>query len=281
MQNLTGRAFGAWAIGRTTVDVRGSNVDNVNVTVIPGVDVKGRVTVDGKPSSPNLLMSIALEDFSTTGNADRELGSILTQTFRTPPRIEADGTFVFRGVPPGRYRLFAGIGSSHSVQADEDAREQAKSGAVVLPPVPTITLPANAYVADIRQDGVSVYGKRLIVGEQSVSPLEVTVKTDGGSVEGTVVDAGGKQAAARLYVVLIPSINQRQNPELYKVELSDEQGHFRMNVVPPGRYTLFAWLNVQPGAWENAEFLRQYEGRGFSVTVSANSKLTTELEVIH
>ncbi len=247
------RLIEPWAIGRTTVDVHGSNVSNVNILVTSGVDIKGRITVDGKPFPPDLHLPFGFGDTDgRIGGPDDELGSILAQPFRYSPRIGADGSFLFPNLPPARYRFYEAI-----------------SG-----------LPERAYLFDILQDGKSVYDNDLVVDTQSAGPLEVIIKTDGGSIEGTVFGADRKAVAAGSSVVLVPPQNRRQNPELYKVSPTDAQGHFSMNPVPPGLYALFAWENVKPDAYMNADFMRQYEGRGVPVNVSANLKLTTELVVI-
>src|SRR5205085_10038846 len=117
----------------------------------------------------------------------------------------------------------------------------------------------------------------LVVGAQAVDPLDVIVKTDGGSIEGNVVDADRKPAGEGLYVVLIPPRSRRQNSQLYKVEFTDSRGRFTMSPIPPGVYTIFAWDNVRPDAWENAEFMVNYAGRGTSVTVSGNLKTSAEV----
>lgn len=281
-QNPPERATGAWAFGRTIVDVRGQNLEDINILVTPGVDVKGRVIVDGKPASPNIRLSLSPDD-NTENINDGPTGNIYNQVSQYPVRIETDGSFAFPVIPPGQYRFQATLGYKAPVQVvptAAGARGQAAAAPVVIPEPVHITLPANAYLADIRQGGVSVYDNGLVVGTQTVAPLDVIVNTDGGSIDGSVIGPDRKPAAAGMNVVLIPAENRRQNAALYKTARTDAQGHFAMNIVPPGQYRLFAWESVRPGAYQNADFLRAYEDRGTIVNVSAGAKVNTQVGLI-
>ena len=62
--------------------------------------------------------------------------------------------------------------------------------------------------------------------------------------------------------------------------ISDAQGHFTMNTIPPGRYTLFAWENVLSGAWQNAEFIAANFQDGVPVSVSAGERTNIEMGFI-
>jgi hypothetical protein len=46
------RATTPLAFGKTSVEVRGGNVEGVTILVHQGADVKGRITVDGQPPVP-------------------------------------------------------------------------------------------------------------------------------------------------------------------------------------------------------------------------------------
>jgi len=127
---------------------------------------------------------------------------------------------------------------------------------------------------------VSVYDNGLVVGAQAATPLDVMVKTDGGSIDGNVLGADRKPVAAGTIVVLIPPDDRRQNPALYKTSRTDAQGHFTMSAIPPGPYKLYAWDSVKTGAWQNVEFMQQFDGRGAMVTVSPNAKATAEVALI-
>ena len=98
-------------------------------------------------------------------------------------------------------------------------------------------------------------------------------------VEGTVYTADRK-AAAFAIVTLVPSLEHRQNPDLFKTVSSDALGHFVISGVRPDDYKLFAWDKVAPGASHNASFVAKYEAQGSSVRVAAGAKAAVDVSII-
>jgi hypothetical protein len=139
-----GAALKPLAFGRTSLEVRG-NITGVAVTVRPGVDLKGRVTVDGRPASAG--------GFQIRLQPDAQAAKILAyqsiERFR--PAIGADGSFVFPALPEARYEVRV-----------------------------ETTGQASLSVADIQIDGKSVIGKSIAIGATSPGLLEIALKTESG-----------------------------------------------------------------------------------------------------
>jgi len=245
------RATTPLAIGRTTVEVRSGSVDGVTIVVHQGVDVKGRITIDGQPPDANSIRVSLTPDDSASRIVETQMANLIGQITQYPPRIEPDGSFTIPVVPEGHYRL----------------------------QVSFMSQAGNSYVADIRQSAASILDSGLAVGREAANPIEVQMSTNGAALEGNVLTADRKPAP-RTTVVLIPSSNRRQNSALYKTAQTDAQGHFAMAGVAPGSWKLFAWESVQPGAYQNPEFIQKYESRGTSVTVTPGSRLTTDVMLI-
>ena len=205
--------------------------------------------MDGKPASAPLQMSL------------QPLGSavglaVLNFIGREPStriNIQQDGSFTIPSVPESTYRLEV----------------------TILSP-----LSATAYIADMRQQGTSIYDDGLAIGASAVSPIEVVVNTNGGAVQGTVVGPNQQPFAAGALVALIPPPNRRQNPALYRTAVSGSQGEFKLSAVPPGSYKLFAWETVPHGAYQNPEFMETFEARGIQVTVQGGATTSQNLTVI-
>lgn len=53
-----------------------------------------------------------------------------------------------------------------------------------------------------------------------------------------------------------------------------------MRTVPPGDYKLFVWEDLEPGAYNDPDFIRKYEELGTLVKVSESAKLTVEAKII-
>ena len=242
------RATAPWAFGRTSIDVRGGNVDGVTILVHQGMDVKGRVTADGRPPAANIRISL-LPDDSATRVIENQISQVFGQIAQYPTRIEPDGSFAIPVVPEGHYGFqitFSGPAST------------------------------NSYVAGIRQGSVNVYDDGLTVGGEPLNPIEVTVNTNGGSIEGTVLGTDRKPVA-RTSVVLVPTPARRRNLTLYKTVQSDAQGHFAMTGTAPGEWKVFAWESVPAGAYQNAEFMRRFEERGIGIAVAAGLRTSVDV----
>jgi hypothetical protein len=113
----------------------------------------------------------------------------------------------------------------------------------------------------------------------TASVLEVVLTTATGSVEGIALDRAG-DPAPNATVVLVP-LSARKQTSLYKFLVTGSDGRFRFSEIPPGDYKLFAWDDIETGAWENAEFVRPFEMRGQPVRVTENSKDSLTLTVIY
>ena len=264
-QNGPDRATSPWAFGRASIEIAGANVENVVVGVHQGMDVPGRVTVDGVGApvavrvtlQPDEQLAIYNNFFGTIGNY--------------APFLDADGSFTFPVIPESHYRVRVGLGNGPTRAPVANAQGQ-------LPPAP-VPLAAGAYVADVQQAGRSVYDEGVDVGTEPVAPIEVVIKTNGATVEG-VVSRGGTPAPAGVSVVLVPDGAHRKNPALYRTGTTDQDGAYSIARVPPGSYRAFAWETLVPGAYENVEWLRPYEGRGVAVTVGGGTHATVDLNAI-
>jgi hypothetical protein len=277
------RGYGA-SYGKATVTVNGGDVEHVSLSVHRGVDIQGRVTVDGgaSPSFNSVRISLQPE-----GNAARL--AAYQQLSRFQPTVDLNGAFTIPTVPEGPYRIqvaFAPPAPSPSPtrpvanrSIDPFAPDPTPPPALVSVPLAGAPLGPSAYVADILQRGVTVYNSGISVGTQAFDPLEVRVRTDGGSVEGIVID-GKLVPFAGATVVLVPLVQDRQNPALYRVAISDDMGHFFMTAIRPGDYKLLAWDSITPGAYMNPEILSNYVAKEYPVSVSANIRVQAKLTVI-
>jgi hypothetical protein len=249
------RATAPWAIGRTSVEVNGSDVEGINIVVNPGVDLKGRLIVDGKPAQGAVGISL-VPDTAASNVTDGQMSSVYGQIAQFAPSIEPDGSFVFPLLPEGPYRFQTTFAPTRQTR-----------GQVAASAPSAATLPEMAYVADIRQSGQSVYEKGILVGKSEPNPIDVIVNTNGGGLEGIVTDNDGK-TMSRMIVVLVPGSERRSNIEFYQTATTDAAGRFRISRIPPGQHTLFASRNIQIGTFQNATTFEKYARYGTGVNVS-------------
>ena len=60
---------------------------------------------------------------------------------------------------------------------------------------------------------------------------------------------------------------------------SDQNGHFDLKSIPPGDYKVFAWEDVEPGIWQDPEFLKDHEKNGQPLTIRKDEHETARLHI--
>jgi hypothetical protein len=229
---------------RLPIDVRDS-IEGVRFVIPPPVDVKGSV-VPGSPSAtrpPTMRVTIINQ---TTYAGFPAYG-------RGQATVEADGTFVFPGIPEGDYILDAVLPVG------------ARGG-------------NGVYVSDVLFGGTSVMESGFHIDDKPPAPLQVIVSSGTGSVEGIVYTSSQKPAAG-VSVVLVPLQHTRM-PSRYQRTATDANGKFALRSIPPGNYDVYAWEEYLQTSEQDETYMEKYQGKGQRVIVRAQSATTTELHVI-
>jgi hypothetical protein len=217
---------------RQQVDVIDRDVDGVDLTYTPGVQVKGTVKVEGAAPLDLEKMALLLRAGDASGQQQA--------------KIAPDGKFASPQLAPGSYQMsLAG---------------------------------RNAYVKSVRL-GDRELPERKIDTDRLSADLTVVVSADFGQVGGTVTDEAGKPVY-NATVTLIPDQSRADWQERFYNLFTSPNGSFSFSNVQPGEYKAYAWLGVEPGAPQSADFRKPYEGRAVAVKVDANGRQTLDLKAI-
>jgi hypothetical protein len=111
------------------------------------------------------------------------------------------------------------------------------------------------------------------------TPLEIVIGTNPGQLDGGVFDAA-QRPAGHVTVVLAPGREQSDRFDLYRVTKTDVAGRFRLLNLPPGDYRVFAWEDVETGAWLDPRFLSVEELRSQPVRIAEGDRLAVSVGVI-
>jgi len=242
-------AGSAGGTGYAVVRVGDTDVENVTILTNPGFNITGRMTIEGRSGNTADLAGLRI---SLLRNGPQ------FQRMPAPPSYSSP-------LSNGSFTLDGGIGDFR-VNAAPILNLSPSRFPETVPPVLQ-----NAYVKSIRLGNVDVLNAGLHLERAPEVPLEIVLGTNPGIIEGSA-------GASDISVVLLPDVRRRT--DLYRTTTSDTAGRYHFDKVPPGDYKLFAWSEVEDGAWYDAEFMRNYENRGKPVHISEGSKQDVSLTVL-
>jgi hypothetical protein len=262
--------------GRVSVDVRDRDINNVIVPLNPGVNITGRVVFEGTPAgNPDPRLSqlrISLLD-DVIGGGFRQVNRNMATAMLVP---RADGSFTIpaaanAAIATGNYHVLVGpILTAAAGWASPPASIPVQlMPAATVPPILETT-----YVKSIRMGDLDVLNDGLRLTSQPGEPLVILVGTNPGSLEGRVVNSR-QQPAEGSTVVLVPEsgLQFRTN---HKFTSTDASGRFHITKIPPGEYSVYAWDDVEPGAWQDPDFIRAYRSRAVSVHINEGRASTID-----
>lgn len=177
----------------------------------------------------------------------RALGEIAGESIA---QVNDDLTFGFYDVQPVRYDIFARW------------------------------LPDNLYLKAIRlgQQDVTETGVDFTEGVPA-EELTVVVSANGGVIEGSVQNSR-EEPVSGVKVTLVPDTGHRPYSRYYKTADADLNGHFIIRGVAPGEYKIYAWEDIEDGAYQDPDFVKPHEFEGQTVNIKERGHETVQLKAI-
>jgi protocatechuate 3,4-dioxygenase beta subunit len=137
-------------------------------------------------------------------------------------------------------------------------------------------MPSDAYVESAQAGGEDILANGLQLSGDA--ELQIVIRSPGSVIEGTVTDSGGDKLSDAV-VALVPDAPLRAAGVLYRSVISDVNGRYQLRGVAPGSYQLFAWAEIEGAAYRNAEFMKDFDGKGRPVRVQAAGRMSIDLTV--
>jgi Carboxypeptidase regulatory-like domain len=227
--------------GRVNVEVFDQDLKDITIPVSSPFDLSGRVIVEGASAE-------------NPGPDVKSLRVVLRSepidgTNITPPIPAADGSFTLPSVPAGTYRVS------------------------LSPPL------QNGYVKSVQLGNSEGVHSGITVRGRSDGLLQIVVSAKPGLLQGRVLD-GANQPLPNAMTVLVPEPDLRGRADLYRNVATTPSGEFKLQGLTPGNYMLFAWQEVENGAWLNSEFMREFESRGLPVVITEGGSERLEVRAI-
>ena len=156
--------------------------------------------------------------------------------------VQPDGLFVVNGIYPGDYVLEMS------------------------------NLPQDLYLKATRFGNAGLERPLTIEAQPPANPLQILLGSDGGHMQA--------QSLPGANFVLVPDAARRGRREQYRVAGAGDDGRVTIRGIPPGNYTIFAWEDLEPNAYLNADYLQIYEDRGVPVRISPGENPAVAVRMI-
>lgn len=230
--------------GSLPVNVGTHNVEDLTLTAESPFDLNGLVKAEqAKAEQAAGTGEGAAAKPKATGTTRISLQPIDGLALNTPnAATKEDDTFSLTSVSPGRFR------------------------------VNVFSMAEGMYLKSIRFGDQDVLREGLTLPPGSgTTPLEITLGASAATLEGTVQSADGKPAPS-VTITLIPDPPTPDRADLYKQNNTDQNGHFTIKSIAPGKYRVYAWSDLEQGNQFDPEFLKNYETKGTKLDIAENGK---------
>jgi hypothetical protein len=222
----------------------GDDVDNLMVSVKPGVTAKGRVEFDGDGAPrprPDEVRVIA----QPVG-----LDAVSNDPAGPPPKVGEDWTFELRDLTGSRIvRPFLGRSPAW-------------------------------FLSRVTLDGVDVTDTPLDFTREDVSGLEILLTTRAGAVLGTVVSSTGEPVRDYVVVVFADDRARWAYPSRFvALTRPDQEGRFEAKGLPPEDYLVIAVPSIRGYEWLDPESLEGLRADATRLLLTAGESRTVELRL--
>ena len=157
----------------------------------------------------------------------------------------------------------------------------AEDGAFTLKDVPpdkyfvrVMGAPANGYVESVTIGNQEMGLDGLQLGGVNPGKLEVKLNMAGAQIDG-VVQGKDDNPIAGATIALIPNSGHYLH---YQSSFSDQKGAFSIKQIAPGEYRVIAFLDIEPNAFMDPEFMKQYESKAERISLKENDRKGVSLK---
>jgi protocatechuate 3,4-dioxygenase beta subunit len=263
-----------WASSDVTVS--GTNVQNVALSLQPGMTVSGQINFEtGTGNRPTDMSNVRI-NITPRGQQGFEMGQA------APAQVDASGRFTITGVPPGRYTINANVPGARGGGPGVAAGGSGGRGGQAQPqPTTTATTQMQWYLKSAMIGGREALDFPFEVmpnGDVPGAMLTFSDKTQ--ELSGVIQDALG-QPTADFTIVVFPADNRYWVPQARRISAvrPGTDGRFTFRNLPPGEYRMTAITDAEPGEWFDPAFLNQLASASIAVSIAEGQRKVQDIRL--
>jgi hypothetical protein len=226
---------------QTPLTVGDCDVTNVALQLLPGLEAKGLIVLEGSDRKDfdfsSFFLGVEAADSSPFGGSGTE--------------AKSDGTFTIPQISPGRYTL--------SVHPDA----------------------GEGYVQSIQVGGEDVFGKEVDGAALASGGLRVVVRLDSAKVTGTVEIPEDRKANLRSpTIVFVPAGPRLRSASQFSIAPLDQTNSFELKNLRPGDYLAFAFEEYDYTSLDDPEVLAALESMAAKVSLARGESKALTLKLV-
>ena len=184
------------------------------------------------------------------------------------PGIDLAGRVTFEGDAKQRPRFHVRLVpgerlpiSAPTAAADADGKFLIHGVAPGIWEINVSPVPRGGYIKSMLLGDYDVLTNEMVIAGDTAAPLNIVVSARGAAVTGTIAEDAASHSS-RAVVLLAPDGKYAHVLSFYRVASSGDDGKFEFKSVMPGRYKLYAFDRMEPGSWQDPDFLKPYQEHG-------------------
>jgi hypothetical protein len=226
--------------GYQSVVLTDHDIDDVVVTVTPGLEIPLAVRIEGADAQESQAIGRTLGRFTLTATDGVNSNAMAV--------AKDDGTWIFHNIGAGTYRM--GIGGAD-----------------------------GTYVKAVRYGEKDVTRSELDTTAGG-GALVAVLSTHAGEVAGALQSADGRPMTGTTVTLWMPGLPPPGTLDQARSTMTDEAGKFRFGNLAPGEYRVAAWEKIEPGLGNVAEFHRKFDAEATVVKVKEDGREKVQAPVI-
>ncbi len=238
---LVASTFGPPLSTRQAITVGDSDLEGVSVTLAPAMQLTGQFKVEGDQTVDFEKLNISLR----TRDFAAMYGGPMPMG-----RGSEDGSFLVINVGQEKYDVFV------------------------------TGMPDGFYLKSVRAGDQEVRDAGLDMTSGAAASVTITISAGAGQIDGSVQN-DQQQAAGGALVVLIPNDSKRrERRDAYHTATTDQNGRFSLKGVEPGEYKLYAWGDLESGAYMDPDVVKPFESQAVDMSIHENGRESAQLKLI-